>query len=202
MSSKRVGIFSGSFDPVHDGHISFALEAIQQCNLDKVYFLVEPRPRRKQGVKAFEHRVEMLQLALKRQPKLGTIVLEQARFNVAETLPKLQARFKDAELHMLVGEDVLLRMIEWPNVKDLVKSVHFIIGTRKLIKADLTSHIQTLEKTRGLTFNFRIFTTHNKLVSSTSIRQKLRHGLRPDAINDDVWEYINAHQLYSTKAES
>src|SRR3989344_87150 len=141
---KKVGIFSGSFDPVHDGHISFANEAIKKCGLDKVFFLIEPRPRRKQGVKAFEHRVAMIQLALKNQPKLGTLILEQARFSVSETLPRLRERFKDAQLYMLVGEDVLMHMVNWPNVDELINSVHFVIGTRKLSPSDLVQHISTL----------------------------------------------------------
>ncbi|MCA9332160.1 adenylyltransferase/cytidyltransferase family protein, partial [Candidatus Saccharibacteria bacterium] len=51
---KKVGIYAGSFDPIHKGHIALAEQAIQQCGQDKVFFMVEPRPRRKQGVKALE----------------------------------------------------------------------------------------------------------------------------------------------------
>src|SRR5258708_1287895 len=89
---KKIPIFAGTFDPVHEGHLAFAQAALEE-GLEKVMFLVEPRPRRKQGVRALEHRTAMVQLAIADEPQLSTIVLEQARFSVNETLPVLRARF-------------------------------------------------------------------------------------------------------------
>ena len=67
----RVGIYPGAFDPVHKGHIAFALAAITAHQLDKVFFLPEPSPRHKQGVKALDHRVEMVRLATANDPRIG-----------------------------------------------------------------------------------------------------------------------------------
>ncbi|MBI1857228.1 adenylyltransferase/cytidyltransferase family protein [Candidatus Saccharibacteria bacterium] len=119
---SRIGIYSGTFDPVHDGHIAFANAALKQCNLDKIFFLVEPRPRRKQGVKAFEHRTEMVRLAIKNEHSLGSIVLNQQRFTPADTLPLLTERFKGADLYMLIGDDMLDHLAGWPHVECLLQS--------------------------------------------------------------------------------
>src|SRR5688572_16122728 len=108
--SKRVGIYAGTFDPVHVGHMAFAEQALEACNLDKIFFLVEPRPRRKQGVRALEHREAMVRLATAKNDKYGVIQLEQTNFSVEETLPKLQALFEGAELHFLMGEDVFAHL--------------------------------------------------------------------------------------------
>ena len=66
---KRIGIFAGTFDPVHKGHISFALQAIEAAGLDEVVFLPEPRPRHKQSVTDQSHRIAMINLAIKAYPK-------------------------------------------------------------------------------------------------------------------------------------
>ncbi len=195
---KKIGIFSGTFDPVHEGHISFAHEAISKCGLDKVFFLIEPRPRRKQGVKAFEHRAAMVGKVVRGESCFGSIVLHQARFSINETLPILQARFKGAELYMLTGEDVLMHLVNWPHVKDLVDAVHFIIGIRKYSPGDLEKHIDVLQKTRGLKFKYTIFQAKNAEVSSSVLRSELRKGRQPRGLNPAVLRYIRKYQLYST----
>ncbi|HVI69805.1 MAG TPA: adenylyltransferase/cytidyltransferase family protein, partial [Magnetospirillaceae bacterium] len=62
---KRVGVFSGTFDPVHRGHLAFALSAQKRAQLDTVVFLPEHSPRGKIAVGSFTHRLEMLRLATK-----------------------------------------------------------------------------------------------------------------------------------------
>jgi nicotinate-nucleotide adenylyltransferase len=125
--NKRVGIYAGTFDPIHEGHLAFAKQALQTSTLDKIFFLVEPRPRRKQGVRALEHREAMVRLAVADNPCLGIIQLEHSNFTVEETLPKLQALFEGAELHFLMGEDVFAHLNAWPNVNELLASSSFII---------------------------------------------------------------------------
>ncbi|MDZ7744541.1 MAG: nicotinate-nicotinamide nucleotide adenylyltransferase [Candidatus Saccharibacteria bacterium] len=194
---KRVGIFSGTFDPVHRGHVQFAHDAIKWCSLDKVFFLVEPRPRRKQGVKAFEHRVNMVQLAIADEPKMGVIVLDQARFTPHETLPPLTARFKGAELSMLIGEDMLTHMAEWPHVEDLLKNVQFIIGVRGEHN-DINHHIKEIEKVKGLEFHYSVFSTDLSDYSSSKARLSLRRGHKPRGLHADVAEYIAENKLYTS----
>ena len=81
---SKVGIFSGTFDPVHAGHIAFALEAMESAGLDKVYFLPESMPRRKSGVTHYAHRLAMLELALKPYNKLSILELPDKQFSVVK----------------------------------------------------------------------------------------------------------------------
>ena len=198
--TKRVGIFSGTFDPVHSGHIQFAKSAIVRCGLDKVFFLVEPRPRRKQGVKALEHRLAMVRLAVKDEPALGTIILEQDRFTPHETMPLLKARFVDAELHMLMGDDMLLHLGDWPHVDTLLKNSRFIVGVRTDEEA-ARNRLHTIERTRGLKFDHLIFKSAQPQVSSSKIRAGLRKGELPEAVPVAVQKYIRRHGLYSPTDE-
>ncbi|HEU5121705.1 MAG TPA: adenylyltransferase/cytidyltransferase family protein, partial [Candidatus Saccharimonadales bacterium] len=67
---RRIGIYSGTFDPVHYGHIAFAASAIRACNLDEVVFLPEPQPRYKAGVTDIAHRLALLTMATAAQSNL------------------------------------------------------------------------------------------------------------------------------------
>jgi nicotinic acid mononucleotide adenylyltransferase len=72
---SRIGIYAGTFDPVHAGHVSFALHAMTVAQLDEVYFLPERLPRYKPGAAHFAHRVAMLKRAVKPHPDLQIIEL-------------------------------------------------------------------------------------------------------------------------------
>ncbi len=194
---KQVGIFAGTFDPVHDGHLAFAREALASCNLDKVFFLVEPRPRRKQGVRALEHRVNMVRLAIADERRFSNIILEQTNFSVVDTLPKLQALFAGAELHLLMGDDVVRHLAEWPHVKRLIEAVHFIIGAREDGQKAVEQHLRTLQKTRGITFKYNLFEPSKSEYASSKIRSALRRGQVPGGLRPAVSDYIRENGLYS-----
>jgi nicotinate-nucleotide adenylyltransferase len=198
---KRVGIFSGTFDPVHNGHLQFASDALDRAGLDKVFFLIEPRPRRKQGVKAFEHRLQMVQLAVAGDPALGTIVLEQAQFTPNETLPILKARFEGAALHMLMGDDMLKHLGDWPHVDDLIKDTCFIIGVRH-DEHEALSRIKSLEQTRGLSFQYKIFKSTYSAISSSKVKAELRRTGASPSIPDEVQDYIRTHNIYASMGAS
>ncbi len=197
---QRVGIYSGAFDPVHEGHMAFAHQALVQCGLDKVFFLVEPRPRRKQGVKALEHRAEMVRLAVRSEPRLGVITLDQQRFTPADTLPVLRARFKGAALCMLMGDDVLGRLADWPHVRELIQDVEFGIGTRRHSESEVRQRLQHIQRVRGLGMECQIFQVAGPDISSARVRRQLRAGQQPSGLVPQVLQYIRSEGLYSAVA--
>lgn len=194
---RKVGIFSGTFDPIHDGHITLARQALKAHALDKIFFMVEPRPRRKQGVKAFEHRQRMVELAIKPEPAFGSIVLEQDRFTAHQTLPILKARFKGAELFMLMGDDMLRHLGDWPHVDDLLKDVGFIIGLRKDSARVVQRRVEALEQARGLSFKYKMFQSKHSEYASSRIRLAYKYGHPPEGLTPAVREYIEANGLYA-----
>jgi len=199
---QKIGIYSGTFDPVHDGHVAFAKEAAKQAGLDKVYFLVEPCPRYKQGVRAFEHRVAMMQLAIADEPGLGTIVLEQQRFTVHETWPVLADRFGSAQLNFLMGEDVFLHLSHWPHVDELAGSVRFVVGLRNRTAQDMREHLAVVEQTKGLHVSYMLFTPSRSNLSSTKIRLSYRRGIAREGLSRKVEAYIAQEGLYTPNSSS
>ena len=201
MTSKKVGIYAGTFDPIHEGHLAFAGSALTNHGLDKIFFLVEPRPRRKQGVRALEHREAMVRLATAENDRFGMIVLEQASFSVEDTLPKLRSLFEGAQLNMLMGEDVFAHLHSWPHVEELLKSVNFIVGIRAGDEAKMRSRLKTLEKTRGIEFETSFVVTDKQTVSSSQIRLSLKRGQTPQGLPEGLLPYIRQHNLYSPNEE-
>src|SRR6202034_3223049 len=147
--AKRIGIFSGAFDPVHAGHISFALEAIKSADLDSVVFLPERRPRQKPEVEHFGHRTAMITRAIKPHQKLELLELPDIYFDVNRTLPKLRREFKNSRLFLLMGGEVATNLPIWPEAKKLVKTCELIIGLRDgQNKADILQRLKSITPTQ------------------------------------------------------
>ena len=176
--------------------MAFAEKALKDRHLDKIFFLVEPRPRRKQGVRALEHREAMLRLAISDHEAFGMILLEQANFSVESTLPKLQALFEGAKIYMLLGEDVFAHMNSWPHVEQLLKTVSFIVGTRAGDETKMKQYLQTVEKTRGIQFDTVFLATGHQSVSSSKIRLSLKRNQQPKGLLPKTQDYIQQNGLY------
>ena len=119
--NQRIGIFAGSFDPVHKGHVAFALQALKEAKLDNVYFLPEIQPRNKEGITHVGHRIAMLKLALAPHPNFYLLELPGRQFSVTKTLPRLEQKFAGHELFLLMGSDVYKNLSNWPNYERLLK---------------------------------------------------------------------------------
>lgn len=194
----RIGIYAGTFDPVHAGHVSFALQAIQTAKLDKVYFLPERRPRHKQGVEHFGHRVAMLNRALRPHPKLDVLELDDISFTVRRTLFHLQQLFPDAQLVMLVGSDLVPYMTQWPLIERLATDTELVVGIRNRQKRE---DIEQIIKTWPVQpLQLTIFNSFAPDVSSHRVREALRARIPARGVLASVANYSNRHWLYVSLA--
>lgn len=194
---SKVGIFSGTFDPVHAGHIAFALEAMDQAGLDKVYFLPEAKPRRKSGTTHYAHRLAMVELALKPYNRLSVIDLPDKQFSVSKTLPRLKKQFPEDDLYMLIGSDMLMMIAspgsveQWPGLESFLKSVTLAVGIRD--EHDLEKARQCLYEiqSKGI-----LIQTNWPEVSSRDIRKSLMRGEEHEWLLASLKKYINNNWLY------
>jgi nicotinate-nucleotide adenylyltransferase len=184
--SEKIGIYAGAFDPVHNGHIAFAVATAAVCGLDKIIFLPERQPRGKNSAVDFAHRVAMLQIATGSHTRFEVCELDTPQFSVKHTLPELQALYPGERLTLLVGSDNVRSMnpTTWPDVHHLYETTDIAIGMRKDDDAHGLQHVA------GKANVFYVYTDFPH-ASSTEVRAGQRQ-----LIADEVAEYIDKHRLY------
>ena len=131
MSQQRIGIYAGTFDPVHAGHIAFALQALEQAQLDKIYFLPERRPRHRPSVEHFAHRVAMIKQATLPYQQFYVLEAVDMAFTIKRTLPMLKHKFKRDQLVFMFGSDAVADLPNWPYAGQLLKCSELIIAARE-----------------------------------------------------------------------
>lgn len=190
---NRVGIFSGTFDPVHKGHIAFALEAAKTASLDKVYFLPEQTPRYKHGVTHYAHRVAMLRLAVKPYKNLDIMELPDRQLSVNKSLPRIKKELPETELYLLVGSDLLgaIAGSKWPNSDKLLEQARLIVGVR-------TGSDEAVAKKllNDLNHDGLVVDTDRTHASSRDIRSQLARGTESPELLASLKPYIAKNWLY------
>jgi nicotinate-nucleotide adenylyltransferase len=131
----RIGVFGGTFDPVHIGHLIIAEQCREQAALDEVWFVPSARPPHKSrtDLTPFEKRVEMLTLAVAGQPSFRIEPLEADRPGpsyTADTLTELHRRRPDADLHLILGSDCLPDLSSWHDPIRVVTQATLLIVAR------------------------------------------------------------------------
>lgn len=191
---KRIGIYAGVFNPVHAGHIAFALQAMQAARLDQIVFLPERSPQHKPGVEHFAHRVAMLQRAITPYPQMAVLELADKRFTVQRTWPQLQTLFGGATLVLLMGSDAALKLPNWPQAATLLRQSELVIGVRSAHQVhEITAEMNSWQTQPCQRYVLESFAPH---VSSTAIRQALQERQTAHGLLASVRRYAHHNWLY------
>ena len=189
---RRIGIFGGTFNPVHKAHFEIALEFIEKFSLDLLYVIPNNIPPLKgsHGVSGRE-RLEMLEIAFSGQDK---IVISDTEINrggmsyTRDTVAELKEKHKDDELFLLIGDDWIDNFDKWRDYKFILDNSNLVVAYRS--ERDISqavTHLKSLsEKDIFLLENERID------LSSTNFRNKPEQNLLPDG----VYDYIKKRGLY------
>lgn len=204
----RLGIFGGSFDPVHYGHLLLAEACREAAGLDEVWFMPAALAPHKTGQPAapVQQRIEMLELALGGCPALRVSRLEAERGGVSftvDTLAALWANDPARQLHLLLGADMLADLPNWHAPERIVRLARLVVAARP------GSPPFDLEPLRRLvadsTQELPVQVVQMPLVgySSSEIRARVACGRSirfqtPRAVE----EYIRAHGLYAGSSGS
>ncbi len=200
----KLGLFGGSFDPVHCGHVRPAQEARRQLGLDRVLFLPTAQPPHKQGQRFAPAlaRFCMVELALLREEGLFVssheLTLGRACYT-AETLEHFQGAHPEAELYLLLGADSFADLHRWRRWQDIVASAHLAVLARpgwepQREGAKLPAELASLVGSPRVHF----VANQPVAVSSTELRALFARGEVPsaDLVPEMVVHYIQKYALY------
>jgi nicotinate-nucleotide adenylyltransferase len=135
MAKRFIGLFGGTFDPIHQGHLILAERVRDAAGLDEVWFLPSFEPPHKVGtvISRFEHRVEMTSLAIVGQPMFRVEAIERdlppPSFTV-RTLAALQTREPDAHFALIVGADCLPDLPKWHHPAEILERAELLVVPR------------------------------------------------------------------------
>ncbi len=126
---RKVGIFGGTFNPPHLGHMILAAEAADQLELDMVYWMPAPLPPHKQGqeILPFEKRVEMVNACIQGEPKFQICLIESERpgpHYSSDTLAILKEKMPGDELFFLIGGDSLQNLPTWHEPQKVLDEIY------------------------------------------------------------------------------
>lgn len=203
---RRIGLYGGSFDPVHRGHLHAARAAREAFDLDRVVFVPAAQSPHKLSTKTADarHRVAMLRLAIEGEPRFEVDELELARpgpsytIDTVRALPEHLGEPADCEIYLVVGSDNLRGLATWRGASELLERVQPVVVHRD---GEPESLLEGIERALGPAAAAKVARGYLRLapveVSSTDVRADCG-GER--ALEDDVppavLAYIRAHRLY------
>ena len=200
---KRIGIFGGSFNPVHLGHTALAAYICDQGLVDEVWMMVSPQNPLKQNLALLdeEHRLAMLKLAVAPYPTLQACDFE---FHLPRpsytyhTLQALRKAYPDYEFSLIIGEDNWQHFDRWYRSMEILSETPIIVYPRDSVEnLDLSmerkEQLSTIKSQPTILENPPLFP-----FSSTEVRNTLAAGNDiSHMLHPDVAAYIKEHKLYT-----
>ncbi|WP_195701214.1 nicotinate-nucleotide adenylyltransferase [Companilactobacillus futsaii] len=192
FKKKHVGILSGSFNPIHNGHLMIAQQVFEQLNLDKILFIPSKVPPHR-GVSRYipkvsvDDRINMIKYGIRDNPNFQLDMTDIELGGVSytyETIKRLKERNPNTEYYLIVGYDIVESLSKWSHIDELVKEVHFVGVCRK-----------GYEKK----FQYPIMWVNTPVIeiSSTVIRKRVRESKSLKYyVPDDVAWYIKDKGIY------
>ena len=168
----RIGLFGGSFNPIHNAHIALASTICEQARLDEVWFMVSPQNPLKQAQDLLDEneRYEMVKLALESQAKVlkasnYEFHLERPSYTW-KTLRALKQDFPQHEFSLIIGGDNWVRFPRWAHSEEILANHHIYIYPREDSEIDEAT----------LPENVHLIHTPKINITSTMLREMVRNG--------------------------
>lgn len=185
----RLALFGGTFDPIHNAHLTVAREAAGQFHLDQVWFIPAAHPPHKsdQSGAPYEDRFRMTELACQVDPRFVASRLEEGESKSYSLDTVERVRALGEQPYFIIGADAFAEITSWHRWQDLVRLTEFIVVTRPghRYATPPGARVDCLE-------------TVALPVSSSEIRHKLAAGEIPTDLPPAVEHYIFQHKLYQS----
>ncbi len=192
--SMRIGLFGGTFDPVHNGHLSIARSFLNSGLIDELWVLLTPHPPHKESdLSSYETRYNMLQKTFGDMGKVSVSTIEnklpKPSYSV-QTVRHLKAEYPDHTFYFCMGEDSLAQFNTWKFYTEILKECELLVARRPGVTHEEVED-QILSRTH--------FVDHTpKDISSSQIRELVAGGDSiENLVPDHVVKIIEKEQLYS-----
>lgn len=193
-SSKKIGLYFGTFNPIHIGHLTIANYMVEYSDLDEVWMVVTPHNphKKKSTLLDNNHRLMMVDVALEDYPKIKSSNIEfdvpQPNYTV-HTLVVLEEKYPEHDFCLIMGEDNLKSFHKWKNYEVILERYALFVYPRisqGTIETQFDKHPKITKVSAPI-----------MELSSTFIRKAIKEGknIRP-MLPGNVWEYLDEMNFY------
>lgn len=190
-AKHKIGLYFGSFNPIHIGHMMIANYMHEFTDIDKIWFVISPHNplKEKKSLLADYHRLEMVHLALEEEYEMRAMDIEfkmpQPSYTI-DTLTRLQEKYPQYEFVVLMGGDSLESIHKWKNYQSLLEQYQVYVYTRP--GASIAENLHT---------NIKIFQAPQMDISASFIRQSIKDKKNIRYfLPEKVWKYIKEMHFY------
>lgn len=197
----RTGIYGGTFNPVHNGHVKLAKAYVSALNLDRLLVIPANIPPHKtsSGLIDGKHRLAMCKLAFSNQSVFTVCDLELKRESksfTVDTLEQLNQLYPDDRFYLIMGSDMFCSLTHWHQWQKIIQLAVICAGARH---SNFTDHnlLEQRQKLESLGANCELVEFEPLAISSTMIRQQIQtHKSIDKLVAPAVAEYIDKYKLY------
>lgn len=192
----KVGLFFGTFNPIHIGHLILANYCVEYSDLDEVWFVITPMSpfKQKKSMLSNVHRLALANVAIENYPKLKTsdieFKLKQPNYTV-DTLIHFEEKFPQHEFNLIMGEDNLKGFHKWKNFEVILKNYKLYVYPRVsegAVETSLIDHENVVRVDAPVV-----------QISSTFIRKAIHDGKNcVPMLSPGVWKYIDEMNFYKS----
>jgi len=184
----KIGLFGGAFNPVHNGHMKVAREAVCKAELDKLIFIPSGNaPHKREGTVSREDRLNMLKAALENEPRMEISDYEFKREEIsysADTVEYFKNLYPDDELFFIIGDDSYNQLSSWHEPHRILNASTLLVFPREGAVVKPPAIKIPMEKIE---------------VSSSEIRERIKNGKDlTNLLPKSVFDYIIKRNLYLT----
>lgn len=187
--NRKIGLLGGTFDPIHEGHLTIAKKALEMLSLDHIEFIPCFLPPHRSAPQAsVKDRLAMLQSAIQDHQKFFINDMEIKRKGVSytiDTLMELHRLHPDFIFYLIIGADEFSQFHTWKNNTGILKLVHLVVVRRNDIHLDVSNK------------NVTVLDMEPIFISASHIQEKIASGEKNiTGLPKVVEQYIQKHHLY------
>ncbi len=191
----KICLFGGTFDPPHIGHLLIAQTVCEAENFDKILFIPAYSPAHKNGITRIDHRINMVKIAIKDNPKFEYSDVDVIRKGTSYSIDsiidiKKKLKVKKDEIYYLIGSDSLIDLKNWKKPREILKEAKVIVAIRPGFRPSDIPHwiLKDVHFANIPRFELSSSKIRSRWVEDLTIRYM---------VTLPIWDYINKNNLYS-----